>query len=224
MPGRTLRAPGKVLIGLGAIAGVAIIGFTLSGPGRKGPEPASHTGAAEPNSPAPLGTDLPPSSQQPQQPLLSTRPNEAPAAASAASVNLITNWEDRVDEILVAEGATEAKAKQMLEMFPRLPEAGQVEVAKHLSNLLPDQDYAPLGQLLANPHLPEDVLETLMADVMNRRNGLKLPALLGVARTAQHPKAADAKEVLGFFLETDYGDDWAKWGEKVQEWLNENPD
>ena len=129
-----------------------------------------------------------------------------------------------MDEILVAEGATEAKAKQMLEMFPRLPEAGQVEVAKHLSNLLPDQDYAPLGQLLANPHLPEDVLETLMADVMNRRNGLKLPALLGVARTAQHPKAADAKEVLGFFLETDYGDDWAKWGEKVQEWLNENPD
>jgi len=71
-----------------------------------------------------------------------------------------------------------------------------VEVAKHLSNLLPDQDYAPLGQLLANPHLPEDVLETLMADVMNRRNGLKLPALLGVARTAQHPKPLMPKKCL----------------------------
>jgi hypothetical protein len=30
--------------------------------------------------------------------------------------------------------------------------------------------------------------------------------------------------VLGFFLESDYGDDWAKWLEKLQEWLKENPD
>ena len=129
-----------------------------------------------------------------------------------------------MDQILGAEGETEAKAKQMLEMFRLLPEDGQVEVARHLSNLVADEDYAPMRQLLTDPQLPEAVLDTLMADVLNRRNSLKLPALLEVARTAQHPKAANAQEVLRFFLETDYGDDWAKWDEKVQEWLKENPD
>jgi hypothetical protein len=63
-----------------------------------------------------------------------------------------------------------------------------------------------------------------MADALNRPNSLKLPALLEVARTPQHPKAGDAKEVLGFFLETDYGDDWPKWQDKVQAWLKDNPD
>jgi hypothetical protein len=126
--------------------------------------------------------------------------------------------------MLASETATDAKARQMLEMFPRLPEAGQVEVAKHLSNLVSDQDYGQLSQLLANPRLPQEVLDTLMADALNRPNSLKLPALLEVARTPQHPKAGDAKEVLGFFLETDYGDDWQKWQDKVQTWLKDNPD
>jgi hypothetical protein len=81
-----------------------------------------------------------------------------------------------------------------------------------------------LSQLLANPRLPQEALDTLMADALNRPNSLKLPALLEVARTPQHPKAGDAKEVLGFFLETDYGDDWQKWQDKVQTWLKDNPD
>jgi len=141
-----------------------------------------------------------------------------------ASAELATHWEEKVDQILSSDSKTSDKAKQMLEMFPRLPEAGQVEVAKHLSNLLPNEDYAPMGKFLANPQLAADVLDTLMADALNRPNGLKLPALLEVARTPQHPKAGDAKEMLGFFLDTDYGDDWPKWQEKLAEWLKENPD
>ena len=129
-----------------------------------------------------------------------------------------------MDGILSSEGTTDDKARQMLEMFPRLPEAGQAEVAKHLSNLVSDEDYASLSQLLVNPQLTQDALDTLMSDALNRPNSLKLPTLLEVARTTQHPKAGDAKEVLGFFLESDYGDDWAKWQEKLQEWLKENPD
>jgi len=147
-----------------------------------------------------------------------------PTAAVRASENLLTNWEEKVDQILVVEGESDAKAKQMLELFPRLPADGQVEVARHLANLVSDEDYEPLRQLLTDPHLPEEVLDTLLADVLNRPNSLKLPALLEVARTTAHPKAGNAKEVLGFFLEVDYGDDWFKWEERVQEWLKENPD
>ena len=50
------------------------------------------------------------------------------------------------------------------------------------------------------------------------------PTEIGHNRSIAVGIVGDAKEVLGFFLESDYGDDWAKWQEKLQEWLKENPD
>jgi hypothetical protein len=220
-----VRTLPRLLTGIGAIAGVVVVGIILGWPGSKGPEAGPQPAIAEPTSPALVETDRPAFfSKHPLRPPRQSLTNQEPAGASANSTNLVTDWEDKVDEILGADSKTLDKAKQMLEMFSRLPEAGQVEVVKHLSNLLPDEDYAPMGQLLMDPQLPGDVLDALMADVLNRPNRLKLPALLEVARTAQHPKAGDAKEVLGFFLEGDYGDDWAQWQAKLEEWLKENPD
>ena len=93
----------------------------------------------------------------------------------------------------------------------RLPADGQEEVARHLTNLVPDQDYGLMRGYLTNAALPEEVLDVLLDDVLNRPNSLKLPALLEVARNAQHPKAAEAKDFLELFLEEDYGNDWDKW-------------
>lgn len=217
----------KVLVGVVAGGLVAIIGLMWLRPDVKAPETFGQTVAGE-SKPAPVETRQPPPPTQPRPVAPREGVNESHAAASAptpaALTNLVSDWETKVDGILSSEGTTDDKARQMLEMFPRLPEAGQAEVAKHLSNLVSDEDYASLSQLLVNPQLTQDTLDTLMSDALNRPNSLKLPTLLEVARTTQHPKAGDAKEVLGFFLEADYGDDWAKWQEKLQEWLKENPD
>jgi hypothetical protein len=220
-----LGARWKVLAGLAAIAGVVLVGLMLARPVGKGsiagPEPPvvettpqMSPEALAPSAAAQSGQSLPSAVQT----------NGQFAALPAKSANLLSNWEDKLDETLAAQLTPEIKAGQMLAMFPRLPEAGQVEFATHLCNLVTDDNYASLGQLLANPSLPQDVLDTLMADALNRPNSLKLPVLLEVARTAEHPKAGDAKEVLRFFLEGDYGDDWSKWQEKVQLWLKDNPD
>jgi len=212
-------------MGLGVVAGVAFVALTLGRVRSKGPEADTQPAAAEPPAPAVAETNSPSffSKHSPRPPSQSLTNGET-AGMPAASADLVTNWEETVDQILGSDSKTGDKAKQMLAMFPRLPASGQVEVAKHLSNLLPNEDYAPLGKFLADPQLPAEALDTLMADALNRPNSLKLPALLEVARTAQHPKAGDAKEMLGFFLEGDYGDDWAKWQEKLAEWLKQNPD
>jgi len=149
---------------------------------------------------------------------------KAASPPAATRTNLIVNWEEKIEEILGAEGDEAGKAKQMLALFPRLPEDGQVEVAQHLSNLLSDEDYAPLGKLLTDPQLPEDVLDVLLVDVLNRPNGLKLPLLLNVAREPQHPKASEAKDLLELYLEEDYGNDWNKWQAKLDQWIKDNPD
>jgi hypothetical protein len=112
----------------------------------------------------------------------------------------------------------------MLEMFPQLSPEAQEEVAHHLSNLVPDEEYAPLGNYLTNAALPEAVLDVFLEDVFNRPNSVKLPRLLEIASNPQHPKAAESKDVLELFLEEDYGTDWNKWRTKMDEWLKNNPD
>ena len=97
-------------------------------------------------------------------------------------------------------------------------------MAQHLSNLVPDQDYRLLHASLTNAALPEEVLDVLLDDTLNRPNSLKLPALLEVARNPQNPKAAEAKDFLELFLEEDYGNDWDKWQASMEQWLKDNPD
>jgi hypothetical protein len=146
------------------------------------------------------------------------------ATATTNSPNLIPDWEDKLDAILVNNDLEDPdKAKKMAEMFPNLSAEGQEEVAHHLSNLTPDENYG-LGQYATNSALPEDVLDVFYEDVLNRPNGIKLPLLLQIAENPQHPNAQEAKDVLELFLDEDYGNDWSKWQSRMQQWLVDNPD
>lgn len=137
---------------------------------------------------------------------------------------LIANWDDKVNDILGAEGDEKDKAQKLIEMFPHLPPDGQEEVAHHISNLVADEDYAPLSKFVTNSALPEAVLDVFVEDVFNRPNSIKLPLLLDIAQDPQHPRAAEAKDVLELFLEEDFGSDWTKWHAKMDQWLKDNPD
>jgi hypothetical protein len=192
------------------------------------------------NVPAPevtpeISPSVPPAT--PTQPTRLTPPATTPRPATSPAVTavptaptppptqgLITNWEERIDDLLTADGEEDKKAVQMLAMLPNLPEDGQVEAAQHISNLLPDEQYAALAPVLTNAHTVEAVLDVLMTDVLNRPNGVKLNTLLDVARISDHPKAEEARDVLEVFVDENYGDNWTAWSSAVQKWLKENPD
>jgi hypothetical protein len=137
---------------------------------------------------------------------------------------LIADWDDKVNDILGPEGDEKEKAKKLIDLFPHLPPDGQEEVAHHISNLVADEDYAPLSQFVTNSALPEAVLDVFVEDVFNRPNAIKLPLLLDIAQDPQHPRAGEAKDVLELFLEEDFGSDWTKWHAKMDQWLKDNPD
>ena len=145
-----------------------------------------------------------------------------PPAAPVTTV--VTDWEQRIDEVLTGQEDENQKAKRLLELLPSLPEDGQVEAAQHLSNLLPDEDYSSLSPTLTNAVTPEAVLDVLMTDVLNRPNPLKLGTLLEVARTPNHPKAEEARDVLEVYVDENFGADWIAWDTAVKKWLKENPD
>jgi hypothetical protein len=219
----------KILAIVGVIAGIVIIGAVVGWWGSR----TSKTGGGESvvltSNPPPIAKIDPTVSTNkvPRKPYHRIKhTNASPAQASATVTNVTAEWEDKVDAILTTEGKDSDKAKELLQLFPTLPEDGKEEVAQHLSNLVADEDYAPLGKLFLDPTLPESVLDVLMADVLNRPNAVKLPTLLEVARNPQHPGAAEAKDLLELFLDPDddYGNDWNKWQAKMDQWLKENPD
>ena len=148
-------------------------------------------------------------------------PVELPATGTMLTEG---EWEQKLDDILGSNEDEKQKAEKLLQMFPFLPEDGQVEISQHLSNLLEDDRYPALAQTFTNAATPEAVLDVLMADVLNRSNTIKLNTLLDVARTTGHPKAEEAREVLEVFVDENFGDDWAKWQAAIQSWLKENPD
>ena len=218
----------KILAVVGVVAGIFIIGAVVGWWGSRTPKPGGETVAAPSNPPtmAKTETNLSTNKAPRKQYRKMRHTNASPAQVSATGTSVTAEWEDKVDAILTTEGKDSDKAKEMLQLFPTLPEDGKEEVAQHLSNLVADEDYAPLGKLFLDPTLPESVLDVLMADVLNRPNSVKLPTLLEVARNPQHPGAAEAKDLLELFLDPDedYGNDWNKWQAKMDQWLKENPD
>ena len=220
-----MRIRPGVLIAIVAVFAVLIGGRFL---GWYGGKPAEVTGTGEPpGDTAPSTSETPPAITPPRpnppRPLAqATQTAAVPQVPTSAAP--IADWEEKIDGILTAQEEDGQKAKRLLAMFPNLPEDGQVEAAQHISNLLPDEQYASLAQTLTNAAMPEAVLDVLMTDVLNRPNQLKLETLLDVARTPNHPKAEEALDVLEVFVDENYGQDWAAWKNAVEKWLKENPD
>jgi hypothetical protein len=146
------------------------------------------------------------------------------SADAAAAAELKAHWEDKIGDILTSDADVTNKCHDLLEMFPHLPEPGQVEAAHHLSNLVDSDNYAPLGKILTDPSYTTAVYDVLMLDVVNRPGSVKLPTLLEIARNPSHPEAADARSKLALYLDEDYGTDWDKWDDKIKDWLTNNPD
>jgi hypothetical protein len=223
-----MRKYSKILLGGALVAAVIGVGILLGWWGsREKPRPQATPSVATP-SPLPAVGVKPPSTRPeltsgppPTAAVGTSTPPATAAVPAAAGTNVIADWEDKLDTILGSDDEDTNKVKQLLAMFPRLPEEGQTEVAQHLSNLVPDDDYGPLGQLLENPKTSESVLDVLMSDVLNRPNSVKLPLLLQLAQNPDHPKAEEAKDLVELYLDEE---DPAKWPQKMQEWLKDNPD
>lgn len=214
-----MSSTAKILAALAIIAAVVVAIWVGS---LRQAEPAPQTATSSVAETRPVKHNTSPFFTRPGTKSRAT--NVASAEVSVASTNLMTDWEDRVDRILGDDSEVGEKARKMLELFPHFPEAGQVETAQHISNLLADEDYEKFGNYLTNSKTPESVQDVILADVLNRPNAIKLPLLLETARNPDNAKATEAKEMLELYLEEDYGTDWNKWQQEMEKWLKENPD
>jgi hypothetical protein len=214
----------KVLVGLACILGAGIlVGWWGTGGALKSAAaPPANTTAAAPEPTPPV---VPPAnaSALPQPPRRANpKPAMQPRVASAPQNP--TKWRDRVDAILSSEEDPNLKAGQMLQLLPRLPQEGQVEVVQYASDLLPDTNYWAVGMYLTATNTPEQVRDVLLAGLLQRPDSIKLPYLLAMARDQANPQAGQARLYLSSFLDQDYGHDWARWQAGVEQRVRDNPD
>jgi hypothetical protein len=133
-------------------------------------------------------------------------------------------WETQLDQILDDDTTLDSqKTQRLLDLIPTLPLAALPEAAQHLTHLADDETYQPVASLVVQTNLPDDVYAVLLADVSERPNSVRFPLLLQIARAPNHPESGEAREDLAFYLEEDFGADWARWETELKAWLEQNP-
>lgn len=209
---------------LGFVAVAIIIGIGVGWFASQPKTVPARPGATD-ESPAPTAAanSRPPASAKPAPESAETAAPTMPAPAVAAPPQM-PDWGDKVSDILAADTEVADKYKEMIKLYPGLPDDGKLEVAQHLNNLAPDNDYSEMAKILVDPKVPGPVADAILFDLFNRPNSLKLPLMLQVARTPGHPGAKEALSNLALLLEEDHGTDWPRWEQTLNDYLKNNPD
>jgi hypothetical protein len=183
------------------------------------PPVVSAPAVAEEPEPAPPPVTV----RAPVQPVHATAEEPAQTAApELTEATVSTNWEQSLEGILLSDDDDNTKADHILALIPTAPPDAQAELAQHLVNMVQDDHYENTADLLTNSTTPSAVSTVLMNDLLNRNNNLKLPTLLDIARTDDHPLKDQAREMLELLLQEDHGSNWDDWSTSINNWLTQN--
>jgi hypothetical protein len=178
------------------------------------------------NPPPTLSLPQAPATAAPETKLAAAAPSRHSASTEsvpAPAPQYSADWEQKLDDILLADVDSNTKADRILALIPTSPPDAQVELSQHLVNMVQDDHYDGAAQLLTNAVTPSAVSTVLMNDLLNRNNTLKLPMLLAVAQNSDHPLKDQAREMLELLLQQDNGSNWDQWSSAINTWLQNNP-
>ncbi len=133
-----------------------------------------------------------------------------------------TVWE-RVYAITNAPITKTEKAQALLLVQKTLPREDQRRLTHTIVSNVDDVAYLVIRKQLMDTRLNSQILSVYMTDTLKRKNWIKLPMILDIARDSSHPMSAEACELLRAYLQADHGTNWAQWGETMNAWLKKNP-
>lgn len=81
-------------------------------------------------------------------------------------------------------------------MFDALDADEKDSYAHHAANLVPDENIACLKAILMDALEPQEVLETIYYDLLNRPEEVKTPILREVAEVENHPLREEVRELI----------------------------
>lgn len=202
----------------------AVVALTWWAAGSKSPRPVQ-----------PSVTDSAPSIRSTQNPL-PTLPGAAPSAPGAnpsAPPGPLAPGADpkgmdpevfaeRLHNVLVNDAIEHDQAANiLLDMLPAGNVEQQVELSQHAANLLSDEQFGRIRNLLLDPNVHEDVKEVWYSDMLNRDPQINVPLLADVAKQKENPFSQEAIDTLSIILNPDIADDLTIIDAEVQRYLKE---
>ena len=175
------------------------------------PEPvAAKTQVAPPREPV---VSEPQKVKMPMQAFVPTPPEAAPPPATPPIENKFTG---QVKNILESGQPLNAKSAQLAYWLKGLSSEDCELASDAVADAVKDDSFAVLKPLLLDPQLPEVARETFSLNLMDRPSAIRLPALLEMAQASNHPDSAEARDMLGIYLDRDLGNKWAAWQQAVE--------
>ena len=133
-------------------------------------------------------------------------------------------WDKQIDAILASNDTDAEIADKLLALYPQVPTNGQADLILEITPRVANTNYSKLSPLLTSTNSSEEVIETLLTDLIDRPDSLRLPLMLEMARSKGNPKSEDAHDLLEVILGDDYGEDWYQWSKKIAEWIASHPE
>jgi len=133
-------------------------------------------------------------------------------------------WDSQIDAILASQAPDAEIADKLLKLYPQMPTNAQADLFLEITPRVTDENYSKLSGILTNSTTTGEVLDTLLNDLVDRPDKIRLPVFLDVMRTTDNPKSPDAHDLLEAILGEDYGVDWDTWSKKISEWMTAHPE
>ena len=162
-----------------------------------------------------------PDSPEPQIAAIPQNPDDsAPQTAPPLPLDMVPSTSElQLAEKLSRLKPTE-KARAIFALLSTLPREALATAAGQAVEKLPDADYPTTAlPVVTNPETHGQVLSVLFADLLERPDAIALPALLTIAKNADHPFAPSALDDLRLLLSADHGTDWPRWEAAIRQKL-----
>ena len=151
-------------------------------------------------------------------------PTPAPTKPTA-SPDKLAEWEAQISNALADDSISNEQAIDRLLVLaadPAVDETVRLDATEHALNLTEDETFTKVMPIWKDPATPVDMLDSILSDLYNRGDRVKLESVLEAAKVADHPMHDDAVELLEFHVDENYGDDWNAWGEALNTYFVDN--
>lgn len=128
-------------------------------------------------------------------------------------------WSPEAVEKTFAAGDSAILHRQILALLLDAPTKHQADLAGHVANLTPDDDYAPIAWLITKRGVTDAAMRELLEDLHDRPVEIKLPVMAGILSQADHPGAAESEHALHVYLQVSHGYPSAAWHAEVETFL-----
>lgn len=123
---------------------------------------------------------------------------EALRKTEEETIRAVKAWEDLTDDVIRedSEEPISTRAKRVKEALKKVPESERDVALQSMLNLVPDETFAILDDILFDLTEPKEVVEAIFDDMLNRPDSLKLGYLVRIAQIREHPMFTDAMHIL----------------------------